>query len=230
MFPFSVSYEHKNILYQYCIAEWLPVIEQHRREINIRKGAALFEEGSPVGGIYFIIKGKIKIHQRWTTEKELILRFARDGDMVGHRGLARDKQYPITATALEDSQLFYLPIDIFEATLKVNPQLTYALMDFYANELEATERRVRHMAHMNVKSRIAEALLGLRQLFGLTEEGFIDIRLTKQELAAYVGTTYETISRMLANLEQEGLIRSDGKNLMLLKENNMMQLIEKQSS
>ena len=73
----------------------------------------------------------MKIHQQWGSGKELIIRFANDGDMLGYRGLGKEKIYPITATALEDSSLLFIDIAFFESTLRINPRLTYALMDFY---------------------------------------------------------------------------------------------------
>ncbi|MBZ4187953.1 Crp/Fnr family transcriptional regulator [Niabella beijingensis] len=214
-----------NILYRNCIPEWRPVVDDNRQDMVVKKGQAVFTENGPVEGVFFIVKGKIKIHQQWGNGKELILRFARDGEMIGYRGLGKERIYPVSATALEDTTLMYISLSFFERTLQVNPGLTYALMDFYANELEATERRVRNMAHMEVKGRIVEALLLLKERFGVNAEGFIDIKLTRQDIASYVGTTYETISRMTGELEAERLIRTGGKNIALLKESGLQRLI-----
>ncbi|HOZ85282.1 MAG TPA: Crp/Fnr family transcriptional regulator [Niabella sp.] len=200
-----------------CVPEWLPLINQHKKDLTLRKGATAFREGDPVKGVYFILSGKMKIHQQWGEDKELILRFANDGDLLGYRGLGKEKKYPITATALDDTSLMFIEIAFFEATLRINPRLTYALMDFYANELENTEARMRNMIHMEVRGRIAEALLYLESKFGVGESGFIDVKLTKQDIASYVGTTYETVSRITGDFEREKLIRSNGKNISLLK-------------
>lgn len=215
----------KNILYRYCIPEWRMVVDASREMRVIKKGQPVFLENEVVKGVFFIDTGKVKIHQRWGDEKELIIRFAKSGDMLGYRGLGKEKVYPVSATALEDTTLMYLDIRFFEATLQVNPRLTYALMDFYANELEATERRVRNMAHMEVKGRVADAIRMLKKDFGINEQGFIDIKLTRQDLASYVGTTYETISRMMSELEAEALISTSGKNIAVLNEKQLEQLL-----
>ncbi|SDC32358.1 Crp/Fnr family transcriptional regulator [Niabella drilacis] len=215
----------ENILYRYCIPEWRTVVDTGRELRSVKKGQPVFSEKDIVQGVFFIDTGKVKIHQRWGDEKELIIRFAKNGDMLGYRGLGKEKVYPVSATALEDTTLVYLDIRLFEATLQVNPRLTYALMDFYANELEATERRVRNMAHMEVKGRVAEAITMLKRDFGVNEQGFIDIKLTRQDMASYVGTTYETISRMISELEAEKLIRTSGKNIAVLNEKQLEQLL-----
>ncbi|WP_018630237.1 Crp/Fnr family transcriptional regulator [Niabella aurantiaca] len=221
----QLPHSGNNILYRHCIAEWRTVIDINRELLVVKKGQAVFSENDTVKGVFFINAGKIKIHQRWEREKELIIRFAKSGDMLGYRGLGKEKVYPVSATALEDTVLMYIGIRFFEATLQVNPRLTYVLMDFYANELEATEKRVRNMAHMEVKGRIAEALLMLKESFGINEQGFIDIRLTRQDIASYVGTTYETISRMTSELEAEKLIKTSGKNIALLNERKLEKLV-----
>ncbi|MGJ7033116.1 Crp/Fnr family transcriptional regulator [Niabella hirudinis] len=213
-----------NILYRYCIPEWQTAVDASKELRVVKKGQPVFLEEEMVRGVFFIDAGKVKIHQRWGSEKELIIRFAKEGDMLGYRGLGKEKVYPVSATALEDTTLMYLNIRFFEATLEVNPRLTYALMDFYANELEATERRVRNMAHMEVRGRIAEAILMLKKAFGVNELGFIDIKLTRQDMASYVGTTYETISRMMGELETAKLISTSGKNIALLNEKKLEQL------
>ncbi len=205
-----------NILYKNCIPQWLPVINQSRQDHSFRKAASIFKEGDAVRGVFFIRTGKVKILQNWGNGKELILRFANSGDMLGYRGLGKKKIYPVTATCLENTEVFYLNMDVFEATLQVNPRLTYSLMDFYANELEETEKRMRQMAHLEAKGRMMEALLLLENKFGLNGRGYINIRLTKQDIASYIGTTYETVSRMTGELQNERLIETNGKEFRLL--------------
>ncbi|RYD86525.1 MAG: cyclic nucleotide-binding domain-containing protein, partial [Sphingobacteriales bacterium] len=74
-------------LCRFCIPEWKPALAAHRENRQFKKGKPLFREGDPVTGIYFLYNGSVKIHKQWTAGKELILRFARTGDIVGHRGL-----------------------------------------------------------------------------------------------------------------------------------------------
>ena len=77
-----------------CAKEWLPAIDVHRESFHVNKGELLFKEGEVVTGIYFIYSGKFKVHKKWGDEKELIVRLAKDGDILGHRGLGSDIYYP----------------------------------------------------------------------------------------------------------------------------------------
>src|SRR5215207_7453570 len=81
-----------------CLKEWLPAIDLKRETLHVNKGEAFIEEGEKVGGIYFVYEGAVKVHKQWG-EKELIVRFAKKGDIVGHRGLGNDACYPVSATA-----------------------------------------------------------------------------------------------------------------------------------
>ncbi len=207
-----------------CLPEWLPVISSNKQNRQYRKGEQLFEEGSEASGIYFLYKGVVKVHKRWGEDKQLILHFAKQGDMIGYRGLGNDRRYPVTATALENSIVCFVDIRFFEATLQVNHQLTYSLMQFYANELQAAELRMRNLAHMEVKGRIAEMLLMLQKKFGKNNEGSLNISLSRQDMAFYCGTTYETFFRLINELTREGMIQISGKSIKIYLEDKLLAL------
>lgn len=207
-----------------CLPDWVPAVSKHKTNLRFKKGATIFSEGAPVEGIFFIYSGKVKIHQQWGVNKELIVRFAKAGDILGYRGLGNEKVYTVSATALEDVVVCYVDIPFFETTLRVNHDMTYELMEFYANELLDAEKRMRNMVHMEVRGRVAETLLKLKDTFGDNEEGFIDIVLTKQDLAAYSGTTYETFSRTVADLLKEKVIKVSGKSIGILKTKKLEEL------
>jgi CRP-like cAMP-binding protein len=198
-----------------CTKEWIPAIDVHRRNYSVKKGELLFEEGHEMTGIYFIYKGTFKVHKKWG-EKELIVRLAKEGDIVGHRGLGSDIYYPVSATALEPSIVCVIDLPFFEATLKVNYAFLHELMMFFAGELKESERKMRNLAHMPVKGRIASALLLLKDKFGIAEDGSIDITLNRQDLASYTGTTYETVFRIMSDMVQDGAIAVTGKSICVL--------------
>jgi len=198
-------------LCQRCLPEWKPAIQSHRKNLQFKKGETIFEEGKPVLGIYFVTAGIVKVHKQWGTGKEIILRFAHKGDIVGHRGLGHETIYPISATAIEPVSTCFIDLAFFQASLKVNRDFMYGLLLFFASELQESERKMRNLAHMAVKGRLAAALLALQEKFGLTPDGHIRINLSRQDLASLVGATYETVFRTINELAQENLIHADGK-------------------
>ncbi|RYZ24545.1 MAG: Crp/Fnr family transcriptional regulator [Chitinophagaceae bacterium] len=201
-------------LCRFCVPEWKAALAVHRENRVFKKGKTLFREGDPVDGIYFVYSGSVKVHKQWTESKELILRFAVKGDIVGHRGLG-ETAFPVTATALQDTIACFLPNSFLEATLKVNPNFTYQLMQFYATELQKAEKRMRNLAHMEVKGRIADAVLQIAALYGTDDGGFIDTDMTRQDIASYAGTTYETVFKFFVELAHTGAIRTSGKRIRI---------------
>lgn len=208
-----------------CLPEWLPAIEVRKRNYEVKKGEQLFKEGDAVKGIYFIYKGSFKVHKRWDKEKELIIRFARSGDIVGHMGLGKKPLYPVSATALEPAVVCYLDMDFFEATLKVNTGLTYQLMRFFANELQDSQRSMRDLAHMSVKARIAQAFVSLKQQFGLDENGFIQIEISRQDISSFAGTTYETLFKVLNDFTKQDILLLTGRKIQVMDEAKLQEII-----
>jgi CRP-like cAMP-binding protein len=212
-------------LCQHCMTEWLPLIGINRENRIIKKGKPLFTEGDEVDGIYFVYAGWVKIHKQWTHPKELIVRFAGPGDIAGHRGLGEKKNYPVSATALEDTTVCFVTEEFLESSMKANPALTYRLMQFYASELQKAERRMRDLAHMEVKGRLAGALLDMSRKFGINNNGFISMAISRQDIASYAGTTYETLFKSFNELIKDKIISTSGKFIRIKNESRLQKLL-----
>jgi len=206
------------------VSAWLASIKAHKTNLDIKKGEAVFEEGQKAKGIFFLYSGRVKVHKRWDHQKELILKFAKKGDILGFRGLGNEKIYPVTAIALEPVTVCFIDLTFFEDMLKANHLLTFQLMKFYANELQEAETRIRDLAHMDVKGRLADTLIQLKKQFGHNKDGIINIKLTRQDIASYAGTTYETVFRIMQDLTKRKIIKVTGKNIIILNELKLKEL------
>ncbi|HTQ27681.1 MAG TPA: Crp/Fnr family transcriptional regulator [Puia sp.] len=211
---------------RFCIPEWKEAIAVKKQTLSFKKGERIFVEGETVRGIYFLYEGFAKVHKRWIGQKDLIIRFCRSGDVLGHRGLGDDAIYPVSATAIEDVKACFISHDFLEASLKTNHGLTYTLMQFYARELQKAEQRLSNLAHMEVKGRIAEALLDIREFFGADQDNFISVIITRQDIASYAGTTYETVFKFFVELQQAGIISTTGKSIRVNKKDKLMQFVQ----
>jgi CRP/FNR family transcriptional regulator len=199
-----------------CLPEWSPAIAAHRKNFEFRKGETVFREGDPVTGIYFVNSGVVKVHKKWDQDKELIIRFASEGDVFGHRGLGKDSVYPISATALAPTVVCYIDLDFLNASLRTNYPFIHQLLQFFADELQESEKRMRNLAHMQVKGRVAQALLALRDKFGTTPDRAIGFTLSRQDLASFTGTTYETVFRIMNELVKDRIVAVTGKDIRIL--------------
>ncbi|HTE00806.1 MAG TPA: Crp/Fnr family transcriptional regulator [Mucilaginibacter sp.] len=217
------------LLCRLCLKDWLPAVAVHKKNVFVKKGQHIFSEGDPVKGIYFVYSGSAKVHKKWDEEKELIIRFAKTGDILGHTGLGDNRFYPVTATALEPSIVCYLDMEFFESTLQVNNRLTYELMRFFANELQESEKRMRNLVHMPVKGRIAQAFITLKNQFGTNGDDFIGIELTRQDLSSFAGASYETLFKVINEFTEENLIEVTGKRIRIINEALLKKLTDEVS-
>jgi CRP/FNR family transcriptional regulator, cyclic AMP receptor protein len=202
-------------LCQTCLPEWGPAIQANRKQLSFRKGACIFREGEPVRGIYFLNSGMAKIHKYWNEDKELIIRFASAGDILGHRGLGEDPVYPVSATALTPLRVCFIDLAFFQASLRTNYPFMHGLLQSFAGDLQETEERMRDLAHMPVKGRVAQAILNLGSTLGYSVDGCVSFTLSRQDLASFAGTTYETVFRVLSDLLKDGLISISGKEIRI---------------
>jgi CRP-like cAMP-binding protein len=204
-------------VYTRCMSEWWPALDAQKQIVQFRKGELIFKEGEQVKGMYFVIEGVVKVHKHWIDEKELIIRFAKENDIIGHRGLSTHSDvYPISATTLTNSTICFLDLPFFYSTLKVNLSFMYDFMMFFADELSLSEQRMRDLAHMPVKERVIKTLLTIEKKFGVNEEGFINFDVSRQDIAAYTGAAYETVYKLLAEFSNSGLIKTEGKKIGIL--------------
>jgi CRP-like cAMP-binding protein len=203
---------------QLSLPEWQPAIANYKQNFIAKKGEVIFHEGDPVKGVYFVTSGNVKVHKKWG-DRELILRFANEGAIFGHRGITtKIDTYPISATALESTRFCFVDIEFFKTTLKVNHDFAYQMLMFYADELHSSEKKMRDLALMSVKGRLAVAILELKAQFGLDQDGFLALELSRQDLAAYTGATYETVFRTMNELLAEQLIKINGKAVGIVDE------------
>ncbi|HTI58913.1 Crp/Fnr family transcriptional regulator [Mucilaginibacter sp.] len=207
-----------------CLKQWEPAIAANKKNFKVKKGEVIFNEGDEVKGVYFVYEGIVKVHKKWGSDKELIIRLASAGAILGHRGLGGNKIYPISATALEDGIICYFDIEFFESSLKVNADFTYNLMMFFASELQESERKMRNLAHMSVKGRVAQALVSLQDQFGTRPDRSINIELSRQDLASYAGATYETVFRVLNDMLKDDLIKTSAKKITINDREKLLEL------
>lgn len=209
--------------------EWLEMVRLKRSVLSYKKGDLVFKEGQEVTGIFFILFGKVKVDMAWG-DKSYIVRLAGEGSILGHRGYGLNDVYPVSATALEPTTVCYIPTDLFRTLLKTNPELLYELTFFYADELKRTERRMKNLAHMPVKGRIAESLLYSDDVFGSDASGKLQFRMSRKDLASMSSTTYETVIRMLNELKEAGAIQLKEKDIWLTDKESLRSCCEQASS
>lgn len=181
-----------------------------------KKGQVVFHDGGHPFGVYCVNKGKIKLSIIGDEGKEQIVRMARDGDVLGYRSMLVNERYNATATVLEDSQICFIPREVFMRSLKADNSLSFEVMKLLSNQLREAEVKLTHLAQKPVRERLAETLLFLKETYGFEADStFIAVQLTREEIANLVGTATETAIRLLSELNREEVIELSGKRIAI---------------
>ena len=186
----------------------------NKNNIKCKKGQQFIIEGAPVNGLFFILKGTVKVFRTGINGREQIVRFAKEGEIIGHRGFGTEEYYSIGAIALQDSVFCYFSKENLQETLFENPKFTYDMMLFYANELNGSENKVKSISQMTVRERVVDSLLYIHRKFGVLNS-YINLPLSRKEYADYAGTTEEQVIRIFSSLKKEGLISVRGKKICI---------------
>ena len=188
---------------------------ENKSTLKCKKGQQFILEGTPVNGLFFILKGSVKVFRTGINGREQIVRFAKEGEIIGHRGFGTEEYYSIGAIALQDVVLCYFSKDDLQEALLENPKFGYDMMLFYANELNRSESKVKSISQMTVRERVIDTLLYINRKFG-NLNGYLNLPLRRKEYADYAGTTEEQVIRIFSSLKKEGLISAKGKKIGII--------------
>jgi CRP-like cAMP-binding protein len=202
----------------------LDLLQREKSQHNYNRGESLSAKGKPAEEIYCMSLGSAKVTLLdENTGRQSLVRLAAPGDLLGYRCIFSTPKFRGTATALTTTTACKISKDFVFALIEREPKFSFELLNRMGQEVAAAEYHHHSFCQKNVRERLAEALLILKNKFGVeTPAGWkIDTRLTRSELSNWVGASRETVIRELTDFTQESLIDQIGdyiylKNLDLL--------------
>ncbi len=197
---------------KHCSSESIEIVEKRKNQLVYKKDQYIFYEGAPVFGLYLVEQGKIKITSKGPSQKEQILRLAKDGHVLGRWGTKNDF-YENNAIALEDSIVCFIENDLLKEVCLANPEFTFQLMSYYAKELRKSERHIKRMCQLNVKEKVADTLIHVMDVFGLEEENQLPVE--RKEIAEIAVITMEQVSREITELKKQKVIATEGRKIFI---------------
>lgn len=185
---------------------------------RFRKDHLILLEDEEGDTLFIIIKGKVKVTSISGLGKEVILSILSDGDFFGDMSLLDGKPRSASVIALDDSDIRLIRRSDFLKLLEKHPRIPLKLLEELTSRLRKADERIESLALLDVTGRVAGILLQLANERGVTTPHgiFIKSRPTHQELANMVGTTRETVTRVLKQLEQKQYIEMTGKDVTIL--------------
>lgn len=191
---------------------------------TIKKGEPIFEEGEVINGIYCVKEGVSKLSKLSENGKDQIVKLVKPGELLGQRSMISDEPANLSAVALEDMEVCFIPKSEVMQFFTQNNQFSMNVMRTICDDLKGADDHMVNMAQKNVKQRLAETLIYLEETFGKNEDGTLKIYLSREELAGMIGTANESCIRLLSDFKKHGYIELIGKKIKILNKTKLKQL------
>lgn len=182
-----------------------------------KKGSIIFMEGEKGEAIYFVKSGKVKISKTSSIGKEYIIKIMEKGDVFAESILFVGGEYPATAEAIEDSEVIMLKNQDIENLILKNSEIALSIIKLMAKRLKNVAVIIENLALRDSIGRTASVLLTFAKERGInTKEGILlDLNLNRQDLANIVGTSRENVTRILSQMDKEGIIHLDRQKIII---------------
>ena len=191
---------------------------------TIKKGEPIFEEGDVTNGIYCIKDGVCKLSKLSDNGKDQIVKLVKPGELLGQRSMISDEPANLSAVALEDMEVCFIPRSEVMQFFTQNNQFSMNVMRTICDDLKGADDHMVNMAQKTVRQRLGETLIYLEETFGKNEDGSLHIQLSREELAGMIGTATESCIRLLSELNKSEYIELTGKKITLLDKNKLKRL------
>jgi CRP-like cAMP-binding protein/CheY-like chemotaxis protein len=185
-----------------------------RRPHALRKKQVLYAEDEEATRLYFVESGRVKTVRRTASGKELITGVYGAGEFFGYLPLLQHRPHSDSAVVLDDAQVLYIPQKDFELLLHSHPEVGKQFIRLLAGQVEEREQQLLGMAYDSLRRRVASTLLRMQEQAG---DGAAAIRFSRDDLAAVVGTTPESLIRTLSEFKHDGLIELTPKSIHVLQ-------------
>ncbi len=191
---------------------------QNSRMFTMKKGESMQQTLAPANNVYLIKEGVVKLVAPCQRGKEIILGFLQMGDLMG-RVIPDDPDEGIDAIAEQDVLLCEIPMPVFEELLSKYPDVALTITKWIGLRFRRIQKRFCSLIFATPKERVANILLELMEDFGrrlVDGQIRLELKLTHKEIAQLVGLTRESVTHVLGEFENEGIIAVLKRQIYLL--------------
>ena len=192
---------------------------------SVLRGQQIFYEGDKADGFYIVLSGRVKIAKLSPEGKEQILHLMGPGDPFGEVPMFADGYFPANAVALEEVDILFFPRAAFVEIISRHPALAMNMLASLSRRLVHLTKLVENLSLREVHERLAAYLLHLSEQQNQSDTIHLDIN--KGQLASFLGTIPETLSRILTRLHNDELIEVAGRKIRILNRTGLQKLMDR---
>jgi len=203
-------------IFNHLEQEQMNEVMQVVRRKSLKKGEFLYHAGEDSDALYIVNRGQVKIYRLSESGKEQMLRILMPGDFTGELALFQEGVHEAYAEATIDTEICMIRDDDFQRLLMKYPTISLKVLEEFSSRLDRSEQQTTRVATEKVETRLALFIAELADSDSSRESITVELPMSKKDLASYLGTTPETLSRRLAEFEEAGYIKMKGQREILV--------------
>jgi len=210
-------------------AEELSMVSSLITTKKYSKGEMIILEGSNPESLFIINSGKVKAFKDTQDGKEQILYIFAEGDFLGEKNLLYRQKATYNVEALEETRICLINKRDFQQLLRECPDISLKIMSELCNRLERLENAIENMGTKKIEARVSSVLLEFMNKYGKDHPKgtIVELPLSREGIASYIGVARETVSRKMSRLQDEGIIKVVGnKKIIVLNKEALEQEIQ----
>jgi len=206
-------------LFQQLGADQLTALESRCRARKCPRGTPIYLPADQADGVLLLAEGRVKIGSFTEEGKQTILAFIEPGEIFGELSLLGSEEREEYAETIEKSTIILISNETMLQLLADNPSVSLGITKLFGLRRQRIERRLKYLLFRSNRERLVHLLLELAEQYGKqVEEGVeLRIKLSHQDLASIIGSTRETVTVVLGELQTEGRLQL-GRRKIVLKE------------
>lgn len=203
----------------YLTESQMAELKESCRIVVKQRGEVVYREGDAADCCFMIVSGKVKIFKGGVNGREQIVKMGKMHDVFGYRAALAEEPHSASAAALENTVLLTLSQSYMQKITHENPEVAAFVIRSLARELSFSRRRSVSLSQKQIRGRLAESLLVLRDKYGYVgSTKTLNVQMTREDLANLSNMTTSNAIRTLANFAQENLVEVEGRDITVCDE------------
>ncbi len=204
-------------LFERLPPEELDRLEARARTRKFARRSPIYLPADDSGAVLLLARGRVKICSVTAEGKQAILAFIDPGELFGELAILSDSPREDYAEAIEDSTVVLIPSDAIGDLMESYGHLSLGVTKLIGLRRRTVERRLKSLLFRSNRERLTHLLLELAEQYGKrVDEGLLlDIKLSHQDLASVIGSTRETVTVVLGELQAEGRLQLGRRRIVL---------------
>jgi CRP-like cAMP-binding protein len=200
----------------------LQLFDNNKSTVFYKKGETIIKQGTEFTHIVSFNAGLAKLNIEVNPDKNVMIGIIKPSEILGGPGMFMNNRYSFSVTALTESIICMINVDIFKKMIQTNERFADTFLSGFSSRYTEAINRLVSMSHLHMNGRVAEALLYLSNK--IYEKNHFELPMTRQELADFTGTSKESISRILKSFCDDQLIQVDGRAIKKINKDRLLQI------